>query len=395
MKKQTKHKSADDLRGVSQLAIDATTGVTDLVEALHRNIARVPGITASLENGRTSGLTGAIYQSVRSITQIVGEGIDKALEHAAPVLGSFTDKPEREHLQSALNGVLGDHLLHSKNPLAISMQFRQKGKALHLHSDSLRESIPNISGKVLVLIHGLCMNDRQWHQTRKDGAKHDHGTALQNDFGYTPVYLHYNSGLNIAHNGEQFSNLLEEITQTWPVAIEEIVIVAHSMGGLVTRSAHYHASKLEHSWPAFTQKIVFLGTPHHGAPLERGGHWFDTLLGATPYASPFAKIGKIRSAGITDLRYGYILDENQDHVPLPSSIQCFAIAGTTSNSDDTSHSDGLVQINSALGLHEDSKRKLAFPEKHQIVLYTTNHIQLLSEESAYLAIKKCIELDKK
>lgn len=395
MKKQTKHKSADDLRGVSQLAIDATTGVTDLVEALHRNIARVPGVTASLENGRTSGLTGAIYQSVRSITQIVGEGIDIALEHAAPILGSFTDIPEREHLQSALNGVLGDHLFVSQNPLAINMQFRQKGQTLHLHSDSLKESIPNISGKVLVLIHGLCMNDRQWHQTRKDGTKHDHGAALQNDFGYTPVYLHYNTGLNISNNGEQFSHLLEELSKAWPVEIEEIVIVAHSMGGLVTRSAHYHASKRQYAWPALTQKIVFLGTPHHGAPLERGGHWFDTLLGATPYASPFAKIGKIRSAGITDLRYGYILDTDDIPVPLPNSIQCFAIAGTTSISEDALHGDGLVPIKSALGVHDNSKYNLAFPEHRQMILPATNHIQLLSEESAYLALKKCIEMPDK
>jgi len=383
---------ADDLRGVSRLAIDATTGVTDLVEALHRNIARAPGISPSLENGRTSGLTGAIYHSVRSITQIVGEGIDKALEHAAPVLGSFTDKPEREHLQSALNGVLGDHLQASRNPLAITMQFRQKNQTLHLHADTLREKIPGITGKVLVLIHGLCMNDRQWHQTRKDGSKHDHGTALQNDFGYTPIYLHYNSGLNIANNGAQLSTLLDELAQAWPVAIEEIVIVAHSMGGLVARSAHHHAGRLQHSWPALTQKIIFLGTPHHGAPLERGGHWFDKLLGATTYASPFAKIGKIRSAGITDLRYGHILDTDDIPVPLPASIQCFAIAGTTSVSEDALQGDGLVPIKSALGVHEDSKHNLAFPEHRQMILPATNHIQLLSEESAYLAIKKCIEM---
>ena len=86
MKKQTTHQSADDLRGVSQLAIDATTGVTDLVEAVHRNITHMRGITASTENGRTSGLTGVIYHGVRSLTQIVGEGIDKGeVDFAAEV----------------------------------------------------------------------------------------------------------------------------------------------------------------------------------------------------------------------------------------------------------------------------------------------------------------------
>ncbi|HWS41420.1 MAG TPA: hypothetical protein VN247_09075, partial [Arenimonas sp.] len=138
--------------------------------------------------------------------------------------------------------------------------------------------------------------------------------------------------------------------------------------------------------------IIFLGTPHHGAPLERGGHWFDTLLGATPYAAPFAKIGKIRSAGITDLRYGYILDEDEVPVPLPKKVQCFAIAGTLSVDDDSLHGDGLVQINSALGVHENEKLSLGFPKHNQFVLFTTNHIQLLGAESAYLALKKCIEM---
>ena len=28
-----------------------------------------------------------------------------------------------------------------------------------------------------------------------------------------------------------------------------------------------------------------LGTPHHGAPLERGGTWIDTLLGVSRYSA--------------------------------------------------------------------------------------------------------------
>ena len=145
--------SADDLRGVSKLAIDATTGITDLVEAMHRNIARIPGITASLENGRTDGITGFVYRTVRGVTQVVGGGIDAALALASPVLGNFTDVPARDAVQSALNGVLGDHLVASQNPLAITMQFRQNGTALTLTREALSSAIPNPSGKLLVLMH--------------------------------------------------------------------------------------------------------------------------------------------------------------------------------------------------------------------------------------------------
>ena len=125
-------KAADDLRGVSKLAIDATTGITDLVEAMHRNIARVPGLTPSLENGRTGGITGFVYRTVRGVTRVVGGGVDAALALASPVLGNFTDVPARDAVQSALNGVLGDHLVATNNPLAIPMQFRHHGESLYL-----------------------------------------------------------------------------------------------------------------------------------------------------------------------------------------------------------------------------------------------------------------------
>ena len=91
------------------------------------------------------------------------------------------------------------------------------------------------------------------------------------------------------------------------------------------------------------QKIVFLGTPHHGAPLERAGNWIETILEISPYSAPFSRLGKIRSAGVTDLRHGNILDEDWkdvtgssipgDHrktpVPLPNNVQCYTIAATT------------------------------------------------------------------
>src|SRR5207248_1368031 len=76
------------------------------------------------------------------------------------------------------------------------------------------------------------MSDLGW--TRKG---HDHGAALARDLGYSTVYLHYNSGLHVSTNGRAFATLLESLVEEWPVPVEEMTIVAHSMGGLVTRSA--------------------------------------------------------------------------------------------------------------------------------------------------------------
>ncbi len=172
------------------------------------------------------------------------------------------------------------------------------------------------------------------------------------------------------------------------------MIIAHSMGGLVARSACHYAAAAGHDWPRLLRKLAFLGTPHHGAPLERGGNWVDVILGATPYAAPFARLGKLRSAGITDLRHGNVLDEHwegrdrfararddRQSVPLPDGVRSYAIAATTGKKAGDIRGrvlgDGLVPVSSALGLNEDSHRSLRFPESQQWIGYGMNHMDLL------------------
>lgn len=408
--KPGKTAAASDLRGASRLVIDATTGITDLVEAMHRNIARVPLLTASAENGRASGIAGFVYSTVRGVTRVVGGGIDAGLALLSPALASVPNVPAREAVLSALNGVLGDHLVDSQNPLAISMQLRHHGHALTLTRKAMTEQLPNATGKIVVLVHGLCMNDLQW-KTGGDSATevHDHGAALHRDLGFTPVNLRYNSGLHVSINGREFASTLKALLAAWPVPVESLVIVAHSMGGLVSRSAFHYGRKARHAWCKSFDKIIFLGTPHLGAPLERGGHWIDILLGATPYASPFAKLCKVRSAGITDLRHGSLLDDDwqgQDRfergikaitpVPLPTSVRCYTIAATIDDGSKTKSvsatgkrllGDGLVPLDSALGMHKEATRHLNFPTDRQCVLHGMNHMELLKAAKVYPALK--------
>ncbi len=416
MTSQLKRKTAtaSDLRGASRLLIDATTGITDLVEAMHRNIARVPLLTASAENGRASGIAGLVYRTVRDVTRVVGGGIDAGLALLSPALASVPTVPAREAVLSALNGVLGDHLVASKNPLAITMQLRHHGHRLTLTRERISEQLPSATEKIVVLIHGLCMNDLQW-MTGGDGITevHDHGAALQRDLGFTPVYLRYNSGLHVSINGREFASALKSLLAAWPVPVKSLVIVAHSMGGLVSRSAFHYGRKARHTWCKSLDKIIFLGTPHLGAPLERGGHWIDILLGAMPYASPFAKLGKVRSAGITDLRHGRLLDDDwqgRDRfetaldaltpVPLPTSVRCYTIAATIDDGSKTRFvsatgrrllGDGLVPLNSALGKHKDAKRHLNFPEDRQCVLHGMNHMDLLKAAAVYPVLKAFVD----
>jgi pimeloyl-ACP methyl ester carboxylesterase len=388
-----------DLRGIGRLALDATRGVIDLVEAMHLTVARVPAILGVPITGRTSGVTGLVYRSVRGVAALVGEGIDVALGELARIVGEARSPREAEAVVAALNGVLGDYLLATGNPLAIRMRLRRGGRPLEVERDALRLALPRASKKLLLLVHGSSMNDLQWNR-----QGHDHGAALERDHGYVAVYLHYNSGLHVSSNGRALATLLETALAQWPVPLDEIAIIGHSMGGLVARSACHAGASLGHRWPALLRKLVFLGTPHHGARLEQGGNWVDFALGLSPYSAPFSRLGRIRSAGITDLRYGSVLEEDwaqrdrfqlrrdpRRPVPLPMGVDCFAIAAIRGKSVATTRrftGDGLVPLDSALGRHPDPHLTLHFREERQWVGAGMNHMDLLSRPEVYQVLSR-------
>jgi pimeloyl-ACP methyl ester carboxylesterase len=391
---------AADLRGVSRLTIDGIAGVVDLVEAMHYNIASVPRILAKPKRDRTTGITRLVYRSIRGVIGLVGHRLDRLLKRLEPLLGERSTWPGREALLAALNGVLGDYLAASNNPLAITMRLRRGGMPLPNERLPLAAAIPQVGGKLVVLLHGLCMNDLQW---KRKG--HDHGAALARDLAYTPVYLHYNSGLHISTNGRAFAEQLETLVQIWPVPLTELVLIGHSMGGLVARSACYYGALERQEWLRRFDKLVFVGTPHHGAPFERGGNWVDTLLGSNAYSAPLARLGKIRSAGITDLRFGNLVDEDWKKrgrfersgdlrvaVPLPEGVACYAIAATTGKTagdvSDRLIGDGIVPLASALGRHANPRLALTFDESRQWVAYGINHLDLLSRREVYAQIKR-------
>jgi pimeloyl-ACP methyl ester carboxylesterase len=380
-------------RGVTKLAFEAGVALTDLIESMHRNISRAPGIVSTPHNGATTILTGVIYQGVKSAIRLARDGVDAVLEQLGPNLGDAKHSRTRDAVLSALNGVVGDHLVATGNPLAIPMQLRANGISLQLKRRALAAEISRPKGRVAVLVHGLCLNERHWNR-----KGHDHGTALARDLGYTPLYLHYNTGLHISTNGRAFAKLLDVLVKQWPVPIEELTIIGHSMGGLVARSACHYAQ----GWRPRLRNLIFLGTPHHGVPLERGGQWMDFLIGKSRYTAPFTRLGRIRSAGITDLRYGNIVDEDwQGHdrfnhagdtrqvVPLPPDVQCHAIAGVVGPQFGAAFiGDGLVPVGSALGQHQEPNRNLAPPKSRQWIARSINHMELLNRPEVYQQINK-------
>jgi len=388
-----------DLRGATRIAVDATVGVTDLVERMHATIQRVPGIVGKAPQNPTRGITGLVYQSVRGVTRVVGRGLDAGLAPVIPLLPEGKTTPGREAFVAALNGVYGDYLARTGNPLAVAMSVRRDGRRFDPADAADDASVSKPNGRLLLLIHGLCLNDLHW--TREG---HNHGEALAKDHGYTSLYLHYNSGLHVSINGRDLAALLEDLVERWPHPVEELAIVGHSMGGLVARSACHYGRLADHRWTQHLRKLVFLGTPHHGAPLERGGNLLDFVMGVSPYSAPFTRLGKMRSAGITDLRHGNVVDEDWDGrdrfalsgdkrrpVPLPEKVQCYAVAATLGKRRDLLSErllgDGLVPLTSALGHHKKPDRALGFAKSHQWIGYEMGHLELLSRPEVYAPLR--------
>ncbi|NCF68359.1 MAG: hypothetical protein GWP61_20545 [Chloroflexi bacterium] len=388
-----------DLRGVSSLTIDAIIGVTDIVESLHHTINGGSGVSGAPDQNRTRGIPGLVYRNIRAITRLVGGGIDLLFERLSLVLEEQDSPPAREAVLAAVNGVLGDYLVSRNNPLAIPMQPRRHGQPLN--EQALAAVIEQSNGRLAIMVHGACMNDLQWQRTG-----HDHGAALARDLGWAPIYVHYNSGLHVSENGQKLAQLLQTIVDQTPQRLE-LVVIGYSMGGLVARSACHYGKISGYTWPKQLDKLLFLGTPHHGTPLEKGGNWIDAILGISPYSAPFSRLGKIRGGGFTDLRYGNVLDEDwqgRDRfklsvdqripVPLPEGVHCYAIAATTAKASskrrDDLIGDGLVPVNSALGRHEKAELTLTFPERQQWIGRSMNHLDILNHPDVYETLRKWV-----
>lgn len=380
------------IQGIGRLTIDAVLAITDIVESLHKRIDPVSRKFSSADKEQVVGLGGVIYRHIKGITGLVGKSIDAPLAVISKSLGTPPFSPASEGLLSALNGVLGDHLERRENPLAIAMKIRKNGEALD--SQQLKSLIENSNGKFLILVHGLCMNDLQWQRQGQD-----HGEKLAEEFAMTTLYLHYNTGRHISDNGKLFAELLESLTNLSDKKLD-INFLVHSMGGLVSRSAISYAEAQQHNWPVQLNKLIFLGTPHHGAPLEKAGNWIDLILGKHPYTVPFARLVKVRSAGITDLRYGNVQasdrktsdrfefkGDQRSPLPLPSYVQCFAVATCVDQNIQHPIGDGLVTVKSALGKHNNPAFELHFPEARTWTDSGINHMQLLSDPKVYQILR--------
>lgn len=372
------HRSA----ALAQLQAELGSEIVDVVERMHGSISQKPWPFSPLQNEHTRGLTSFVYACVKGGFTLSQTGLKQLTKHLPP---ATTDEPGWLQFRAILNGVVGDTLSKHQNPLALPMSFEQATPAPTANSNTL-----------LLFIHGLCMHEAGW----QIGAHPKYANALATQLNARTAYLRYNSGKHISENGQELAQQLEEYAQD----DTRIVIIGHSMGGLLTRSACHYAQQHGLNWPQKLTHIATLGTPHHGAPLERAGNLANTQLLITPYSKPLMRLGNLRSAGIKDLRFGNLLDSdwrdanNPDHthdtrtpVPQLPHTHYLLIAGTQSiqipdNPRQAKH-DQLVTVASAWGQSRNNQHHWPdHPHITRTLLPSITHIPLISTDLTYQKI---------
>lgn len=361
------------LKDISRLTGDAVVAMTDLVEAMHSTITR-PVQTTPVKSRRTQGITGLVYQSIRNITSITGRSAQLVLSQLDAMIDTETPSPAQRHIRAALNGVIGDYLYAQNSPLAIPMTLRQNGHVLS--DDQLDVLRQDTDTPLAVFVHGLCMHDQHW---QRNGFNYPQ--RLRDRLNLRTLDLHYNTGRSIHDNGDELCDLLHRL---FPVAADTppLILIGHSMGGLLARRACYCAQKDHHPWLHQLDSIVTLGTPHLGAPLEQAGAILEGLMDKTPYSAPFAHLARLRSQGIKDLRNGRIVGADPrpyqpDPLKLPNGVELLAIAASLS----AGRGDGLVPMNSALGEHREDKKSLAISESGKYRVQPCGHLDLLGHSA--------------
>lgn len=300
-----------------------------------------------------------------------------------------------------VNGMVGDQLHHKQSPLALSMVFTDQRQILSTHPALLASQLPGASSRIVLYVHGWCMADTGW---QRKGHKPDQLLAAA---GYTAVFLRYNTGHHISQNGEELATALEALIRAWPCEVTELVIVGHSMGGLVTRSACYYAEQCNYQWLHRLQTFVTLGTPHNGAPLARLASWIDEQAATTPSLSFLQKLGEIRSSGTKDLSRGLIVHEDWLHTDkspshdamqtrprLPDQVHCFAVASCLGKNlhDEKNRrlGDGLVPVPSALGESEQGMPALNYADHGKWVGAGIHHIDLICHPTVMAQIRQWV-----
>ncbi|MFP5488183.1 MAG: esterase/lipase family protein [Acidimicrobiia bacterium] len=299
----------------------------------------------------------------------------------------------RDDAIAIVNGLFGDALDERGSSLATRMTIRVGKVVLPLDADdradraALAEALAaadvTASRRLCILVHGLMSTESIWRlpSPAPDDPPATYGTRIARDHGVTTLEVRYNTGRHISTNGRELALLLDRLLRSWPTRVREINLIGHSMGGLVVRSACHHGRRplgrrwwFGRRWTSKVRRVVLIGVPNTGAGLEALVNAVSGALGSirVPGTRLLGRGLDRRSAGIKDLRFGAILDDDwmgadpaardrlHPHRPLRlRRARYLVIVGTVTN--DPEHpiaraiGDALVTHASATGLSDDGE----------------------------------------
>ena len=391
-----------EIRSLADLAGEGTRVLTTLVRDTHIGIAR-----------RVFDAIGPVSKPVQAVHNVIAAatyyGVDRGVraslhgagELAAEVYSGDEDDPVESHptvagVIAALNGIYGDELTNRGNGFALTMQIRDHGEPVAMNASAIAAAFPKAGSRIVVFMHGWCMTEMSWWRPPRDGeGVLPYGSRLRDDLGFTPVYLRYNTGLHISDNGKALAAAMNQLPTLWPVPVEEIALVGHSMGGLVVRSACHYGADEQQGWPDAVRHVVYLGSPHLGADLEKGVNAASWALAHLPETRALAAFLNSRSAGTKDLRYGALLDEDWSdadpdeflrdrchEVPfLPGAVYHFVATTAGPRAVGVVLGDHLVRPQSASGAGRS--RQVPFDAAHGLTLTGLHHFDLLNHADIY------------
>ncbi|WP_203335988.1 alpha/beta fold hydrolase [Nocardioides limicola] len=364
--------------------------VLGTVRDMHRAIAtRVHGIVTPATGGLGRPVEVAHHGLAHGLYAGFGYGLrgGSALFRVGDRRGLGTgieSTPTGRWANAFVHGVLGDRLAEQLPDRAIRMAVRHRGADLPLQTDALRAAYPQPSADLVVFLHGLTEDESWWqHQAERHGGSY--GDRLTRDLGFSALYLRANTGLAISENGVALASLLDRLVAAWPVPVRRIVLVGHSMGGLISRAACAVRLDSARPWQDLVSDLVAVATPHLGSHVAAGAHGLSRGLKLFAESAPLAGILDQRSAGIEDLQRPRPADvENLPHVRYR------LVAGSLAKSErhpvSTTLGDLLVKPRSAFG--RTARGQELFPGADRLFVPGADHFALLNHADVYAAMRR-------
>jgi pimeloyl-ACP methyl ester carboxylesterase len=393
--------AADEFGGAARLLTDTAGGVASTVQRMHSAISRrafgVAGPAAAPVKALHDGISGLVYGSVKTGIA-AGGAVAGVLSRAAGTLrprGTLVDSKAGQAATGVLNGAFGERAAIRGELLPSHMTLRVAHRAVPLEPAALAEHYPAASGRLTVLLHGLIETERWWFRRpgEDEPVERDFGARLAADLGSSPVYLRYNTGRHISDNGRELAGFLGKLVDAWRVPVTEIVLIGHSMGGLVARSALHQAAGSP--WLPLVTRLVCLGVPHTGAPLERGANFAAWALRRFDESAPLGELLALRSPGVKDLRYGYLHEAQwtgadpdsvrRADVPvdtvIPADVRQYFLAATLARAENSLLARGIGDLLVLPGSAGDAAQTA---DRHWVG--GLNHFALMHRDDVYQAI---------